>query len=197
MKKRLASHHDLLGEHHHRWKVLRWFEWFTDMIIPYLLVILAIELVLDNPLWTLYSLEPFGPLIAYLDQFILFFFVVDLTFKWFHVQNVVKFVKLYWLDILAVLPLYLGFRIYARFTSLALAGEEIAEAQKVAHEIVLAREAKLLREAEALAKEEKLLREARPLVRVMQTVERSLRLISGQQEVARAGMRHAILKSES
>jgi hypothetical protein len=152
--------------------------------------------VLENPLWTLYPLEHFEPFVTYIDYFIVFFFVVDLTFKWLHVKNVVKFVKLYWLDIIAVLPFYLGFRIYARFAAIAAAGEEIAEAQKVAHELVLAREAELLKEAQVLAREEELLKEAKPLARILRSMERGIRMISGRNEVASTGMQHAILKSE-
>lgn|GEM_PF-1926966 len=194
MEKRPRSSHDVAHTHTHAF--LRGVEWFTDLIIPYLLIVLAIELLVDNPFWQLYDLHHLEPFITYFDYFILFFFVVDLTFKWFHVRNVVKFVKLYWLDILAVLPFYLAFRIYARVTTFIAVGEEIAEAQKVAHEVVLAREARLLREAEFLAREERLLREARPLTRFIRTVERSLRLISGRNEVASHGMAHAILKGE-
>lgn len=192
MKKR--DYHDVAGSPKHAF--LRGFEWFTDLIIPYLLVILAVELLVENPFWVLYDLHQWEPLTTYFDYFILFFFVVDLTFKWFHVRNIVKFVKLYWLDIIAVLPFYFAFRIYARFIAVAAVGEEIAEAQKVAHEVVLAREAKLLREAELLAKEERILAESRPLIRTVRTVERSLRLASGRKEVASHGMAHAILKSE-
>ncbi len=194
MKKRVE--HDILGEHHHKYKFLRWFEWFTDLIIPYLLVVLAIELLTDNPFWTLYSLEHFEPFVTWFDHFILFFFVVDLCFKWFHVQNLPKFVKLYWLDIIAVLPFYLGFRVYARFAGIALAGEELVEAQKIAHEAVLARETRLIEEAAKLAKEEAILKESRPVIRALQSVERSLRFASGRQDIAHEGMKHAILKSE-
>lgn len=184
------------AEHSHPIEFLRAFEWFTDLIIPYLLIALAIELAVDNPLWQLYDLHYLEPFITYFDYFILFFFVTDLVFKWFHVRNVIKFVKLYWLDILAVLPFYFAFRVYARIAALAAVGEEIAEAQKVAHEVVLAREARLLREAEMIAREERLLREARPLTRFIRTIERGLRFLSGRNEVAAHGMAHAILKGE-
>ncbi|MEK6849632.1 MAG: hypothetical protein AABY01_03625 [Nanoarchaeota archaeon] len=195
MKKELASDH-IFGPHQHS-SFLHWFEWFTDLIIPYLLVILAVELIVDNPFWTLYSLEHLEPFVHYLDNFVLFFFVVDLCFKWTHVRNLPRFLKLYWLDIIAVLPLYLGFRVYARFASIAATGEEIAELQKLTHEAVLAREARLIKEAEMLIREEKLLKEAGPISRGLQTMERSLRFVSGRQEVAQMGMKHAILKSEN
>jgi hypothetical protein len=182
-------------EHHHSWAFLSWFEWFTDIIIPYLLIILAIELLIENPLWVLYDLEQWHA-ITYLDYAILFFFIVDLSFKWWHVKNLTQFVKLYWLDILAVLPFYLGFRVYARFAGLLSTGEEIAAMQKVAHEAVLTREAQLADDLGKLARDEKFLREARPLTRFVQTMERSLRIVSGRQDVGHQGMKHAILKSE-
>jgi hypothetical protein len=185
-KKRPAKknpHHDYVHDH----KILNDIEHFFDRSIPVLLIVLAVMLVTDNPFWTLYDLHHLEPWITWLDFLIVAFFVIDLTFKWFHVRKVVKFVKLYWLDLLAVMPFYLGFRVYAKLSSLVLVGEQIAEAQKVAHEAVLLREARLLREAE-------LLREARPLTRWIRSVSRGLRFFSGKHEMARHGMRAGALK---
>ena len=123
------------------------FEHFTDHIIPYLVLLLAAILIMDNPLWTLVDLHDYEPWVTVVDGVIVFFFVVDLLFKWEKTKNIRSFLRLYWLDIVAVFPFYLGFRAYTELAGILLA-EEVAEAgQKVAHEAVLLREAKLAREA--------------------------------------------------
>lgn len=193
VKKELANDH-LLGPHQHWWHHV---ELFVDMMIPYLLVVITILLILENPFWTLYPLEHWEPWVTIFDQLVIVFFIVDLGFKWTHVRNVTQFIKLYWIDILAVLPFYLAFRVYARFSSLAMAGEDVAKAQELAHEAVLAREARLAREVEVLVREERLLKEAEPITRFVRTGERSLRMISGRQEVTHLAMKDAILKHEN
>ena len=171
-------------------------EWFVDKAMPYLLVIIGIQLILDNPLWVLYSLEHLEPWVAIIDAVIVGFFLVDLTFKWIHTRNLLKFVKLYWIDIIAVLPIYLAFRVYARYIAIIQVGEEIAEAQKIAHEAVLVRETKLVREANILAKEQRLLRAANPITRLIRTASRGFRVAAARIEVSRHALRHGILKGE-
>ena len=129
------------------------FEHFTDHIIPYLVIALAIILLLENPFWTLVHLENYEPWITVFDSLIIFFFVADLVFKWIKTQNVRKFLKLYWLDIVAVFPFYLGFRAYTELAGFFFIGEEVTEAgQKVAHEAVLLREARAARQARSVGR---------------------------------------------
>ena len=95
------------------------------------------------------------------------FFVIDLMFKWHHTPKLSKFVKLYWIDIIAVFPFYLLFRVYFVARELIGAGEQI---QKVLHEAVLLRETKILRQAgitSTFAKQG----------RIVQTIARSLRIL--------------------
>ncbi len=158
----------------------REFEHFTDHIIPYLVVALAIVLVLENPFWTLVHLGEYEPWITIFDSVIVFFFVVDLIFKWFKTKNVRTFFKLYWLDMVAVFPFYLAFRAYAQIAGIFRIGEEISEtAQKLAHEAVLLREARMFREAEEVAKEARLVREAGVVGRSIRSVQRLLRALRG------------------
>ena len=92
------------------------------------------------------DLHNYEPWLTVIDSVIIFFFVIDLVFKWIKTKNVRKFLRLYWLDIVAVFPFYLGFRAYTEIAGLFLI-EEVAETgQKVAHEAVLLREARLARE---------------------------------------------------
>lgn len=159
-------------------KALRWFEHFTDRIIPLLLIALGIVLILENPLWILVHLENYEPWISIFDYVIVTFFIVDLIFKWFKVRRVSTFLKLYWIDILAVFPFYFIFRLYTRLTTLFRISSEIREAQQIAHEALLIREASLIREAE-LAKEARLLRETKPLIRLLRVGQRFLRFLKG------------------
>lgn len=157
------------------------FEHFTDHVIPYLVVGIAIVLILENPFWTLVHLEEYEPWVTVFDSVVVFFFVVDLSFKWFRTKEIKKFVKLYWIDIIAVFPFYLGFRAYAEIASAFRVGEEVTEAtQKALHEAVLLREAKVWREAELAEREAmRLTRETRFLPRMLRSVGRFLRLLKG------------------
>ena len=80
------------------------------------------------------------------------------------------FIRLYWIDILAVFPFYLIFRVYLFFTEFVKTAEQ---AQKALHEFILIRETKLVeesfKEAEILAKTgraERLLKLAQRFVRI-------------------------------
>lgn len=142
------------------------FEHLTDDVIPYLVILLSIALILQNPFWTILPLDTYGPLMTIFDFVLVFFFVVDLTFKWFQTKNVRKFFKLYWLDIVAVFPFYLAFRAYEEIAAVFRVGAEFSESgQKLAHEAVLLREARLIQEAEQLAKESRLAKEAELLAK--------------------------------
>lgn len=142
----------------HNESALERIEHFVDHAIPFLLVLLAIVIVADFTSWGV----KYHTQIVIADYIIITFFVADLMFKWRHVRRVVPFIKMYWLDIVAVFPFYLFFRFIVAARELIAAGET---AQKALHEFALLREARLLRETELL-RETKFLREAR-LLRVL------------------------------
>ncbi len=160
--------------------VVHEFEHFTDHIIPVLVLLIAIALVLENPFWTLVQLSDYEPWMSVFDGVIVFFFVVDLAFKWFKTRNVRRFFRLYWIDIVAVFPFYLLFRAYSELATVFRAGEEITESgQKIAHEAILLREASMLREAEEAAKEARIARETKVVGRSIKGVQRFLRVMKG------------------
>lgn len=134
-------------------------EHFVDRAIPYILILLLFMIVAE---FTHYAAE-YEEYLIYLDYFIISFFIIDLCFKWYHVHNAVKFIKLYWLDLIAVFPFYTFFRTYTAATELLAAGEPI---QQVLHESVLVKETKLLQGAR-FAKG----------TRIVQIFARSLRLL--------------------
>jgi len=136
---------------------------------------------LENPFWTLIHLEDYEPYITILDFIIIGFFVVELYFKWIKTKNLKKFVKLYWIEILAIFPIYLISRVFILTSEILRTGEEV---QKVLHEAVLLREARLVEEGRVLTRAERVVREARPLLRGFRSGARLLRLIIWRFKVA-------------
>lgn len=130
---------------------LKAIERLVDKLMPVMLVLLAGVIVAEFTEWGHHNE---GILIT-LDYFIITFFVVDLAFKWYETRDALKFLKLYWIDIIAVFPFYTLFRLYFVAAEIFAAGEQ---AQKFLHEAVLMREMRVLREAEKSAR---FLKEAR------------------------------------
>jgi len=145
-------------------------ERIVDRAVPYILALLAFLIILEFT----HAADAYHDLFLKIDYFIVAFFVIDLCFKWYHTRDVLKFIKLYWIDIIAVFPFYAVFRLYFAVTELFAAGESV---QKILHETILLRETKLLREAEYGAK---FAREAR-FIRV---IARSLRILRARWYVA-------------
>ncbi|MDO8508688.1 MAG: hypothetical protein Q7S27_03315 [Nanoarchaeota archaeon] len=146
------------------------FEKFTDKIIPYLALLLAFLIIAE---FTINDIEKYRLYITIIDYIIVSFFVLDLIFKWIRIHKFKRFVRLYWLDLLAVFPFYLIIRIYLRIATLIKVGEEIAEIQKFAHEAVVLREAKVL---ESLEKEAKVVKDIKPTVRFIRSIQKILRI---------------------
>ena len=86
-------------------------EHFVDRSIPFIVILLAIIIVLEF----FVDAHSFEPWLIYADWVIIAFFIADLVFKWRHVRNLTKFIRLYWLDIIAVFPFYLIIRTYLFF----------------------------------------------------------------------------------
>jgi len=120
-------------------------EQLVDRAVPYMLGLLAILIIVEFT----HVAEQYHDFIVQIDYFIVSFFIIDLCFKWYHTREVLKFIKLYWIDIIAVFPFYTVFRVYAAASEAFAAGESV---QKFLHEAVLVRETKLLRETEYAAK---------------------------------------------
>ncbi|RMD57472.1 hypothetical protein D6825_03950 [Candidatus Woesearchaeota archaeon] len=128
-------------------KLPKWLEsveWFVDRSVPFLLVILTFLIIFG---FTEYA-DKYHDQIIILDNIIIAFFVVDLLFKYNHSKSLVRFFKVYWIDIIAVFPFYLIFRLYFVVKEAAFATEQ---AQKVLHEAALVRETRLIKESRLVA----------------------------------------------
>lgn len=156
-------------------RLLELTERFINIGIPILVILLAGIIVLDFT----HGLHKYEPYVTYFDYFIVAFFTIDLVFKWNKTRDVRRFLRLYWIDVLAVFPFYLVFRVYAFSRELLKIGEEVSEAQKIAHEAVLLREAKVAREARLVTEEARVLKEVSPAIRLLRFFQRTLRLFKG------------------
>ncbi|MEM4282120.1 MAG: ion transporter [Candidatus Woesearchaeota archaeon] len=165
-------------------------ERFVDRMIPLMIIILAVLIIAGF----VTDIEHYQPWVGIADWVIIGFFVADLLLKWRHVRKFRTFVKLYWIDILAVFPFFLIFRAYLFVNEFIKAGEE---AQKILHESILLRETKLLREAQFIKEAELSLREARPFIRLLRLAQRGIRLIALRLHAAHLGLLKAHKKQRS
>src|SRR3989344_2798204 len=85
-------------------------ELFIDNIIPYSLVLLFALVIVELAFSEL--IEPYAIYVTIVDYAIITIFVADLVFKYIKVRRIPTFLRKYWLDILAVFPFFLLFRVF-------------------------------------------------------------------------------------
>lgn len=168
--------------HQHPFRLV---ETLIDRLVQIMIIALAIVIILDNPLWTLVDLGAYETEVFIFDSIIIAIFVFDLIFKWFHVRRLVPFIKNYWLEIIAVFPFYLGFRILIFVSEFAKAGEE---AQRILHEFVFFQDTRILREARFVQEADAAIREARPLTRFIRSASRIIRIFAARLEMVHKSM---------
>lgn len=150
-------------------------EVLVDKSIPYLVLILLILIILD--IFYHEKTLPYENQILLLDYLIVLIFIIDLSFKYYRVKNAKTFIKKYWIDIIAVFPFFLIFRLVEEILILIRVSEGITESQKFLHTAVgiekiseIAREDALIlkeiQEASKLERTSLLARIIRPLERV-------------------------------
>jgi len=150
-------------------------EHYVDKSIPYLLGLLLIMIILELVYKT--EAEKYSLYIDIIDYFIIFVFVIDLAFKYNRTRNVKKFLKTYWIEIIAILPFYFIFRILEEIgISSGLIRESSPIIQDVAHLGEGLKESKILGEAKevnalsklevAITRSERFSRFLRPILRL-------------------------------
>ena len=150
-------------------------EHLVDKSVPYALLILLFIIII-----TLFFKElahAYEPQIWLADIIIISLFAVDLVFKFIRVRKIKKFIRLYWLDILAVFPFYLFLRAAEEAYLLFRFSDTLQESQSVLHAGVGIKEvtaveketARIVREVEKLGKVSRsrfAIRFIRPIARV-------------------------------
>ncbi len=106
-------------------------EVLVDKIIPFVLVILLGIIVIEFGFHDL--AEKYRLVIEILDWFIVSVFIVDLIFKYLRIRNIPKFLRASWIDILAIFPFFLVFRLLGGFIGAFEAGETLTRGQKIVH----------------------------------------------------------------
>lgn len=117
-------------------KWLHKLEVIVDKSIPYLLLLLLVLILLE--IFFKETAEHYALQIDIADYFIIFAFVIDLTFKYMRVKNIKKFIRHFWLDILAVFPFFLVFRVFEAIAGLVSTtiSEGVASFQAILHESI-------------------------------------------------------------
>ncbi len=150
-------------------KWLHKIEILVDKLIPPLLVILL--LIIVGEIWFHEFMIKNHTYVQIIDWTIVFVFVLDLIFKYIRIRNIPKFLRASWLDILAVFPFFLVFRLFEGLVGLFGIGETVTQTQRIVHLGVESEKevVSVIREGEIAAKEaarsEKMARFLRPLSR--------------------------------
>lgn len=128
-----------------------------NKLMPFALVLLLILIILEIflPENILHN-NSVKLAFEFIDIIIVEIFVIDLIFLYVKSKDIRFFFKNYWLDIIAVFPFGLVFRVAERFFMIGLEAERLLIGQKVLHEV--SRSEKLLKFITELSKEIRLLR---------------------------------------
>lgn len=157
-------------------------ELIVDISIPYLLILLTFLIIIEFSLTG--AAEKYSLFFDIFHGIIIFIFVLDLIFKYQRTRTLKQFFKHYWLDILAVFPFYLFFRLFEQVAVLFRLSEVAQESQKVLHE-GLEIEKVVAKEAQEVEKGSKF------LPRLLRTLQRSPRFLK-----ARIFFKHAPRKKK-
>ncbi len=132
-------------------------EVIVDKAIPPCLILLLVVIVLDLGFHEFVEKHHLHPYIVAADYFVITVFVIDLIFKWMRTRHIPMFLRKYWLDILAVFPFFLLFRVFelAAGAFSFVVSESTQTAQSILHSgLEVEKEgAKILREGEKFVKE--------------------------------------------
>src|SRR3990167_4979981 len=141
-----------------RW--LHTIEVIVDKAIPYLILILLFIIIGEFAFHSL--IEKYRLYATIADYIIIGFFLIDLCFKFYRVRNVKLFFKKYWLEVIAVFPFILVFRLFEELFLLFRFTAPIEEGQKIIHSVAevtkIGEEQKIIRELSALEKETRVFR---------------------------------------
>ena len=109
-------------------------ESFVDRAIPYTLIVLTAIIIIE--IFFKQFAEEHIIAIEILDYTIIAFFIVDLIFKYIRIRKFKQFIKECWLDIIAVFPFVLFFRIFESLSLFIRLPAEFREGQSIMHTIL-------------------------------------------------------------
>jgi len=129
-------------------------EVITEKLIPWMLLLLIVILVLEFGFRDFVHAFHLEPWLLWGDYLVIFVFCVDLGFKYIRIHPFKRFLVKSWLDILAVFPFVIFFRLVELFIGALAASEILKTIQSGLHTMVeVEKEAvKVVQEAEKLGK---------------------------------------------
>jgi hypothetical protein len=101
----------------------------VDRLLPYLIIVMLFVVIGD--IFYADQVERYATAVNAFDMFTVLVFIVDLAFKYSRVSSTKEFFRLYWLDIIAILPLFLFIRVIEE--SFLLSEAAIARTQRALH----------------------------------------------------------------
>jgi len=155
-------------------------ELIVDRLIPYLVILLAVVIIIE--LFFEEFAEANYTLLNIVDYVIIAFFAVDLYFKYIRIRNIKSFFRTCWLDILAIFPFVLIFRVVEEVLLYFRISREVRQIQSGLHlatgiekeaPAILKEGAKIIQEVERTGK----ISRTRLFLRVLKPLQRSPRLL--------------------
>lgn len=141
-------------------------ELWVDLLIPVCIILLLVIIILE--IFFRDIAQIYHTFIVLGDYFIIFIFSVDLIFKYIRMRNVPLFLRRYWLDILAVFPFYLFFRLVEFVLAALPLSDSLRAVQLILHEgLEVEKEgSKIIKEAGQTSRIRRLARLIRPTLRL-------------------------------
>ena len=173
-------------------------EVIVDYIIPFAVLILLAVIIVE--LFFHEFAETYHLAITIIDGTVIGIFVIDLIFKWIRIRHIKPFIKECWLDIIAIFPFFLIFRVVERFLILLELSGDVKQFQMLFHEglelrksgsNILREGGKIVQEAEKAGK----LSRVQQIIRYIKPIQRTPRLLKALPFYEKPSGRHHIHKS--
>jgi len=108
----------------------------TDKLIPWMLLLLIVILTLELGFKEFVHKHHLESWLLWGDYLVIFVFCIDVIFKYIRIKPFKRFLIKSWLDILAVFPFVLFFRVIELFIGALAASEILKTVQSVLHTVV-------------------------------------------------------------
>ena len=154
----------------------KWYSWIEiliDRLVPWAVIALLIVLIIEFFFHDI--ADKYHAIINIADYAILIIFSIDLIFKYLRIRKFEKFIKECWLDIIAIFPFFLIFRVFESVLIFTELPKEVRQFQLVIHEgVALSEESsKVIREAEEAGK----ISRVKAIIRMFRGLENTPRIV--------------------
>lgn len=154
-------------------KYYHWLEICIDRLVPIAVLVLLGIIILE--FFFAERADSYYVYIKIADYTVLGIFILDLIFKYLRIRNIPNFLKTCWLDIIAVFPFFLLFRVFESFLIFTELPKEVRQFQLVFHEgVELSKESsRIIQEAEEAGK----ISRVKTIVRMFEGLQESPKMV--------------------